>query len=193
MRRPLFQPAIRTSSGAVIVPLACEAIPPLIRRLDLPEVSLAAKEEVHLTLLSSAEASALDAATGEPAEWSDFAEKFQCEAQRFEITGSWWLLRSEKPEGPAWSVVARLRCPAFAVFRRRISIASARAVSADAPPHVTLFVAGDPRGIGLPTGLRFRATRVRRLDASERMKAAPGLHGGLVVGGSEAMTPAARQ
>lgn len=164
-------PAVRTSSGAVIVPLAWSAAPPLSPRLALPEVILVPKEELHLTLLSSAEASAIEESKGSPVGWSELVENFAREARRLEITGSWWLLRAEKPEGPAWSVVARVRCPAFDIFRRRVSAASSGAVSANAPAHVTLFVAGDARGIGLPTGQRFRSTRLRQLDKEERLKA----------------------
>jgi hypothetical protein len=164
-------PAVRTSSGAVIVPLVWSGPPPLSPRLALPEVILVPKEELHLTLLSSAEASAIDESKGSPAAWSELVEKFGRGAHRLEFTGSWWLLRSGKPEGPAWSVVARVRCPAFEAFRRRASAASSGAVSASAPAHVTLFVAGDARGIGLPTRQRFRTTRLRRLDKGERLKA----------------------
>lgn len=160
---------IRTAAGAVLVPLPWSVAPPLAPRLRLPEVLLARKDELHLTLLSSAEAEALDARIGRRDAWRDLAGPDS--AFRPRLRADWWLLRAEKPEGLAHAVVARARCPAFEAFRRRAAAVAPAAIAADAPAHVTLYVAGDPRGIGLPSRARFEACRIRRLSVAERRAA----------------------
>lgn len=156
---------IRTDGGAVILPLPWSIAPPLAPRLRLPEVELQAKDELHLTVLSSAEAEALDAATGEPDSWRRLLADDPIEAGAVILDDARWLLRADKPEGRAWSVVAMARCPAFERCRARAASATDGAVAGDAPAHVTLYVAGDPRGIGLPSKAAFDASRVRRLSS----------------------------
>ena len=164
-------PPLRTASGAVILPLPWTMAPPLAPRLVLPEITLAAKEELHLTLLSSAEAESLDAATGAPDAWRQLLVDGPIAPASVLLTGAWWLLRADKPDGPAWSVVAMARCPPFDRFRARTAAATDGAVAGDAPPHVTLYVAGDARGIGLPSRAVFEARRLRRLGRAERSAA----------------------
>lgn len=156
-------PAVRMSSGAVVVPLAWSIAPPLVSSLVLPEVTLRPKDELHLTLLSSTEARALDAALGRPEAWRQLHDEDPLDPSTLALDGPWWLLRADKPEGTAWSVVAMARCAAFLRLRTRAAQASRDAIAADAPAHVTLFVAGDKRGIGLPSRAVFEAARVRRL------------------------------
>lgn len=158
---------IRTDSGAVILPLPWSIAPALTPRLRLPEVELKPKDELHLTVLSSAEAEALDAITGETDSWRRLLADDPIEPDAVILDDARWLLRADKPGGTAWSVVAMARCPAFERCRARAAIATDGAVADDAPAHVTLYVAGDPRGIGLPSRAAFDASRVRRLDPAE--------------------------
>ncbi len=160
---------VRTDSGAVILPLPWSVAPDLAPRLSLPEIELVAKDELHLTLLSSADADRLDSATGGRDAWRALLGAGDPDAWRVTLGDAWWLLRADKAEGPAWSVVALADCPAFTRFRARAAQATRDAIAADAPAHVTLYVAGDPRGIGLPSGAEFERCRVRRLSARERM------------------------
>lgn len=156
-----------SASGAVILPLPWSIAPPLPPRLVLPEATLTAKDELHLTLLSSLEAAALDASRAAADAWRRWHDADPIDPAKVALDGPWWLLRADKPEGTAWSVVAMARCAAFERFRARVAQASHGAIAADAPAHVTLFVAGDPRGIGLPSRAVFEAARVRQLAPAE--------------------------
>lgn len=156
-----------SASGAVILPLPWSIAPPLPPRLVMPEITLAAKNELHLTLLSSMEAAALDAAQCAADAWRRWHDVDPVDPAMVALDGPWWLLRADKPEGTAWSVVAMARCAAFGRFRARVAQASHGAIAADAPAHVTLFVAGDPRGIGLPSKAAFQSASVRRLTRDE--------------------------
>jgi hypothetical protein len=160
---------VRTDSGAVILPLPWSIAPGLAPRLALPEVALFPKDELHLTLLSSADADRLDSATGGRDAWRALLGEGDPDAWRVTLGDAWWLLRADKAEGPAWSVIALADCPAFTRLRARAAGISHGAIAPDAPAHVTLYVAGDRRGIGLPSGAEFERCRVRRLRARARM------------------------
>ena len=56
--------------------------------------------------------------------------------------------------------------PGFAAFRAALGVRCGVALP-DAVPHVTLYVAGKPTGIGLPDVAAFHRLRVKRVDASD--------------------------
>lgn len=137
----------------------------------LPETTLTPKHELHLTLLSSAEADALDRASAAPDGWRQLVDDAWRQSPSIELSGPYWLLCADKPEGRIWSVVVMVRAAAFPRLRERASERSGGAVAADAPAHLTLFVAGHARGIGVPSRREFERLRVRRLTRGERLAA----------------------
>ena len=86
---------------------------------------------------------------------------------RFTRTGRRWLLR--KPfvaDGRvqlAHSVIERVELPAMASFHRVLGCLLGRELPAP-PPHVTLYVAGQPHGIGVSSEARLRAFAVREVS-----------------------------
>ena len=158
-----------TPSGAVILPLPWSIAPPLAERLVLPEATLAPKHELHLTLLSSAEADALDRASAAPHAWRQLVDDAWQQTPSIELTGPYWLLCADRIEGRIWSVVVMVRAAAFPRLRELAASRSGGIIAADAPAHLTLFVAGRARGIGLPSRQEFERLRVRRLSRSERL------------------------
>ncbi len=158
---------IRTDSGAVILPLPWSVAPSPVPRLGLAETELVAKDELHLTLLGSAEANRLDAVAGKREAWRVLCSAEHPDGWRATVGGEWWLLRAHKPDGVAWSVIALAHCAAWSRFRARAAEKSRGEIRADAPAHVTLYVAGCPRGIGLPSRTDFERFRLRRLTPDE--------------------------
>ena len=104
-----------------------------------------------------------------PAAWLATAVATALAAQdwRFTRTGRRWLLR--KPfvaDGRvqlAHSVIERVELPAMASFHRVLGCLLGRELPAP-PPHVTLYVAGRPHGIGLSSEARLRAFAVREVS-----------------------------
>jgi hypothetical protein len=159
----------RMPSGAVILPLPWSTAPPLAERLVLPEATLTPKHELHLTLLSSMEANALDRARATRDAWRQLVDDAWQQTSSIALTGPYWLLCADKPEGRIWSVVVMVRAAAFPRLRALAASRSGGIIAADAPAHLTLFVAGRARGIGLPSRQEFERLRVRRLTRSERL------------------------
>lgn len=155
-------------NGALILPLdpAPFLAPAAPLRLRLDGQVLERKRELHLTLLGRDQGRAVQAALGEdrmrtlfePMDW-------QCRG-----TARYALLHKTKEQwdGPlqAWSVIEHLQVPAFAAFRHELARLTGLAIDCGVP-HVTLYVAGDPYGIGLPDLRTYRACFMRELPASE--------------------------
>ena len=81
---------------------------------------------------------------------------------RWRATGERWLLVEARPEGASHNVVHLLDMPALAQFRAQAGELLGEALSAT-PAHVTLYVAGDPIGIGIASHADFERLRLRRL------------------------------
>jgi hypothetical protein len=142
------------SLGALLLPLARTAFDELPASLRVDALRLARKTEFHVTLLdrdlvARAQMASLPAAF-EALDWS------------WRATGQRWLRREAKADGPAHSVVELIDMPAFARFRALVGAGLGETLP-EAPAHVTLYVAGDPIGIGLRSQQEFARLRVRRL------------------------------
>ena len=153
----------RTATGSVILPLPWTFVPPLAAVLDLPEAPLARKAELHLTLLARDEAARV--ATNAPeAGWRAY---FGRHDWRLRLTDRWTLLHDPAGTAGAFSVIAAVDAPALNLFRRELG----RAAAIDLPdtlPHVTLWVAGDTKGIGVASLAEFARRQVRALTDAER-------------------------
>lgn len=153
----------RSTHGSVVLPLPWSFAPPLAELLDLPEVLLARKDELHLTLLSRREAERAAATTAE-SEWRGFFERHDWNLR---LTDRWTLLQDVEDGRRVYSVVAEVDCPALNAFRADVGYASATVIEATLP-HVTLWVAGGTKGIGLCSLADVAAKKVRALDGAER-------------------------
>jgi hypothetical protein len=153
----------RAASGSVVLPLPWSFVPPLVATLDLPEAPLQRKAELHLTLLAKSEA---DAVAGR-ADESEWAAYFARHDWPLRLTDRWFLLQRDRGGQRERSVVAEVECPALNAFRRELGYAAATALEPTLP-HVTLWTAGRPDGIGLCSLAEFEARRVRALTAAER-------------------------
>jgi hypothetical protein len=130
-------------------------------------IALEPKPELHVTVIGSRLGAELRA--GFAASWLANAVATALAAQdwRFTRTGRRWLLR--KPfvtDGRvqlAHSVIERVELPAMAPFHRVLGCLLGRELPVP-PPHVTLYVAGRPHGIGLSSEARLRAFAVREVS-----------------------------
>lgn len=165
MRWPGFR-----EDGSLALPLDPQPLlpPGMPLRLRLDGHVLERKRELHLTLLGRDAGSALRAQLGE----DHIRALFDTVEWQPRGTGHYALLHKTKQEwnGPvqAWSLVEHLQAPGFAEFRHLLARDSGLGIDCGVP-HATLYVAGDPYGIGLPDLVAYRACFVRDVPASEVM------------------------
>ena len=124
-------------------------------------LKLTRKHEFHVTLLDRKEAALV-------AEFIDddaLRARLLREDWTARASGSPWLIRDTRRDG-SWrhSIVQLLELPALAAFRRGLAEPGALDLP-EMPPHITLYVAGDPKGIGLGSQTRFETLRMRILPS----------------------------
>ena len=161
-----------TDDGGLVLPLepAAHLAPDMPMRLRVDGHVLARKHELHMTLLDRRRGSALRERLDE----ADIRALFEALDWSPQGTGRYALLHATKEEwdGPllAWSLIEHLQAPALSVFRHRLAETSGLDLDCGVP-HVTLYVAGDPAGIGLPDIASYRARFVRDVAAAEISRA----------------------
>jgi hypothetical protein len=122
-------------------------------------LTLTRKHEFHLTLLDRSEAQRAAASISDQP-LLDLIHGLDWEAQP---DGLPWLIRDQRRDGGwRYSVIQLVELPALARFRNAIAAACAHSLPA-MPAHITLYVAGDPAGIGLGSHTRFEALRQRQV------------------------------
>lgn len=130
--------------------------------LRVRELVLERKREFHVTLLNRA----LGARVHEPRAGGALAGAlpalFAVLDWSWRATGERWLLLEAKDGKTNYSVIELIDMPAYARFRAAVGERLGEALP-DAPPHVTLFVAGDPIGIGLDSQAEFERLRLHPL------------------------------
>lgn len=151
-----------SARGTLVLPLPpcwLDGLPPL---LEIDGVALGRKSEAHLTVLDREAANRVRKACGE----DEVRALFLAQDWALAATGERWLLRKPLAAGKvAHSVVAIVRAPGLAAFRKALQVHCGVALP-PALPHVTQYVAGKPTGIGVPHVAAFEALRVRRLDSA---------------------------
>lgn len=160
-------PGFRDDGGLILALDPSPLLPPgMPLRLRLDGHVLERKRELHMTLLDR------DAGTTLRARLGDDRLRSLFESLEWQLggTGRYALMHKTKSEwdGPveAWSLIEHLQVPAFAEFRYRLAQESGLALDCGVP-HATLYVAGDPYGIGLPGLDAYRGCFVREVLESE--------------------------
>jgi hypothetical protein len=151
--------------------------------LELPECTLARKTEFHVTVLGRAAGAALAAALESARIAPDaLIDAWHQQDWRFKRSGRCRLLHRMLQADPiagrsasiaAWSVIETIDLPAMAAFRMVVSRLAGLELP-EAPPHVTLLVAGDQAGIGIVDAAALAALSVRTLTAAEAALACTG-------------------
>lgn len=151
-----------TDAGTLLLPVPPATWPPPAAPLRLDGIAFVPKRELHVTLVGRAlgaavrdaglRAMALSACAG--LDW------------RFVRLHAW--LRLEKRAGGRrrHSIIELVDLPAMAALHARLGAALGRALPVP-PTHVTLYTAGDERGIGVPDAAMLARCTVRPVDAAE--------------------------
>lgn len=143
---------------------------PAAETLKLDGLLLQRKTELHVTLLGRALAAAVRTRL-DAEQIRSLASQFDWSLRR---TGNGSVLRKTKLEhGPALpcaSVVEWVEFPAFPRFRQALAEAAGLSIP-ETLPHVTLYTAGDPAGIGVPDLDALAA--MRQFDLRLPLDAAP--------------------
>ena len=148
--------------GSLLLPLPQAAFQALPASFEGDGISLTRKPEFHVTLFDRAVGARLHAPQDGGAAAARLPALFATLDWRWRLTGERWLLLEAKPGGPAHSVVELLDMPAFARLRTQAGELLGEALP-EAPAHVTLYVAGDPIGIGIDSVATFERLRLRRV------------------------------
>jgi hypothetical protein len=133
--------------------------------LELDALRLQAKRELHVTLIGTALAQEL-----RDAGWvrtRAIRDAFAALDWRYVRTGV--LLLLHKPadgNAPTHSLIERIEMPAMADFHNALARLLQRPLPVP-PPHVTLYTAGRPSGIGLPDERSLQRYSVRTVSREE--------------------------
>jgi hypothetical protein len=133
------------------------------------------KDEVHITVIGKELAAALrEAVERDPAlehqiDLAIVEAPWYAPGWSYVRTGRFyhvdrWRREPErrKEEGPKESIIERVEAPDVVAFFARLSALTGEAY--EVPPlHVTLYIHGDPYGVGLPNRKKFRDCKVREL------------------------------
>lgn len=148
MRNAFTWPGLR--DGGLTLPLPGDWFTPPVAELAVGVADLGLKSELHVTLLDRDWGSQIEEALGA----SQIQKIFEGADWAIGHTGNGALLRKHKADDHSdrvcWSLIELVDLPAMRRFR--ISLAAATGIKVpSAPPHVTLYTAVDPKGIGVPS------------------------------------------
>ena len=150
-------PGFRPDGGLLLPLLDAQWSARLPPALAWSGPTLRRKHEFHATLLNRACGSAARQALGD----EGARRLFQAQDWTLRRTGDARLLhKSGKP--PAHSLIEVVDLPALAAFRSALADATGQALP-PVPPHVTLYTAGKPEGIGLPDHATLERLQIARL------------------------------
>lgn len=151
-----------TDADTLLLPIGAEAWPLPRATPALDGIAFVPKRELHVTLVGRA----LGAELREAGRQADALAACAALDWRFRRRGEWWRLRDASGDRQRHSIIERIDLPALDTLYARLEAMLGRRLPRP-PPHVTLYVAGDGHGIGVPDESRFARLAVRRVDADE--------------------------
>ena len=156
-----------SDAGTLLLAIAPDAWRPPSRGVRVDEIDFAPKTELHATIVGRGLGAEVRAAMA-----GDDALESAIDAAMASLDWSWirrrawWLLCKRDGRAAKASIVETIELPAMHGFHARLGTLLGRALPVP-PPHVTLYVAGDPEGIGVPDGEAWRRYVVRTISADE--------------------------
>ncbi len=154
-------------SPSYILSISPDRWPPPRDAIKLDGLRLIPKPELHITLVGTTLATELHATFG-PNAGALVGAAQDAHDWRFERSGRYLLLckpfTGNGRTAAAHALVERVELPAMAPFHRALGRLLGRQLPVP-PPHVTLYTAGRPQGIGVSSPARLRAFTVRRVTA----------------------------
>ena len=161
------------SPPTMLLPIDPGQWSPPVRGLHLDHIDFAPKPELHLTLIGSRLGRELHATLAPAFLRAQLERALAKQDWRFTRSGRWLLLTQrtgnghDAAAGAGWrgSIIEPVELPAMRPFHAALGLLLGRQLPVPRP-HVTLYTAGDPRGIGLPRPSGLRAVTVRELDST---------------------------
>ncbi|MGQ4660833.1 hypothetical protein [Lysobacter sp. F6437] len=153
--------------STLILPVPPAQWSPPITAVTVDGIHLDPKRELHITLIGGELLRELRATFGDSRTRAVITAGCDEHDWHFNRTGHCLLLR--KPiagQGFAHSIIERVELPAMAPFHQRLGCLLGRELPVPAA-HVTLYVAGRPRGIGVASDAALRALQLRPVAAAE--------------------------
>ena len=155
---------------SLILPVARADWPPPTVPVTLDGITLQPKPELHVTLVGTSLGEELLRSVARPLLHDTVSRTLATHGIHPMRTRTWNLLRKPFDEdgrrGVAHSLIEHVHLPAMAPLHAALGRLLGRQLPVP-PPHVTLYTAGDHRGIGVSSPGRLRALSVRRVDPSE--------------------------
>jgi len=160
-----------TRAGTLLMAVPRREWPPPTRALRLDALSLRPKRELHLTIVGRAlGADIADAAAAD----SDLRRAVDRAVRdldwRWTRLRTWQLLAKNDDGAMRHALIELVELPAMADFHARLGALLDRALPVP-PPHVTLWTAGDARGIGVPDPDTLERLTLREVAAEELAEA----------------------
>lgn len=153
--------------GTLLLRIPPTRWPPPRAPLVLDGIAFRPKDELHVTLVGRALAAELQAAQAGDARLRAAVERLRAGFDGSLARQRQWLRLEKVEDGrTVGSLIERLELPAMAGLHRALGDLLGRALPVP-PPHVTLYTAGDERGIGVPDEAALARWSVRAVAACE--------------------------
>lgn len=166
-----------TPEKTLVIPIAPDRWKPPLAPIELDGLEFQPRSELHVTLIGRTLGRQIHETLGERFRTCAVRAAFESLDWRYERSGE--LLRLRKTvrlksgeSRVANSIIERIRMPAMPRFHHALGDLLGRRLAVP-PPHVTLYVHGRERGIGVPSLAKLRAWTVRQVDARELAAAEP--------------------
>ena len=156
-----------SDADTLLLAIAPQAWPPPSRGVRVDGTDFAPKRELHVTIVGRAlGAQARAAMAREAALAAAIAAALASLDWSWTRRREWWLLRKCGGGAHKASIVEAVALPAMRPFHARLGELLDRRLPVP-PPHVTLYVAGDAEGIGVPDAGAWRRHVARAVTARE--------------------------
>lgn len=162
--------SLLSAAHTLVIPIPRHEWAPPAHGLQLDGIHLGPKSELHITVVPGRLGRVLVDSLGSAALDGPVRQAFQSLDWSYQRTGRRLLLcrptRTARHGPTAHSVIECLLMPAMADFHRDLGRWLGRELPVP-PPHVTLYVAGRERGIGVASPAQLRGLSVREIQAGE--------------------------
>jgi len=162
--------SLLSSAHTLVIPVPRHEWAPPAQGLQLDGIHLGPKSELHITVVPGRLGRELSGSLGSGMLDGPVRQVFQSLDWSYERTGRRLLLckptSTARHVSTAHSLIECLLMPAMADFHRHLGRWLGRELPVP-PPHVTLYVAGRERGIGVASPAQLRGLCVREIHAGE--------------------------
>ncbi|MFL6591872.1 MAG: hypothetical protein ACJ8GK_04090 [Luteimonas sp.] len=156
-----------TAARTLLLPLPAQAWRSLPAQLRLDGFDLRRKGELHATIVGRALGARIRERMAADARMRDaVTEAIAGLDWQWQRCRAWALLEKRDGARCRRSLVEHLRMPAMADFHRRLGTLLDQTLPVP-PPHVTLYIGGGAKGIGLPDEATLERLRLRAVDATD--------------------------